>query len=125
MKTEKRKAASTESECLRESINVKALLDLASRRHSAQWRPAGQGAPLRAIIMDFVAQAKHGFIKSIWREEVGMTNLGLRGRRYSGYNKDQVQDGYFDALAGAHRVIAVDPLGTGRSDAPLDGTSNE
>jgi hypothetical protein len=51
-------------------------------------------------VYDFLTQVRDGYIRSTWREEGGMASLGLKGRRYSGYNKGD-QNEYFDSLIAA------------------------
>ena len=71
-----------------ERCNVDALMDLASRRPAATYRPSGQGATLRRIIADLVGQFREDMLTTIFYEEGRMSRLGLDGRRYCGYKRE-------------------------------------
>ena len=87
------------TECLRECVNICALRDVASRGLSARWRPHENGPVLRTIINDFLAQVRNGYLRGFWWDEGRMAELGLQGRRYSGYDKCH-EDSYFEGMMG-------------------------
>ena len=81
-----------------ERCNVDALMDLASRRPAATFRPSEHGPTLRRIVADVLGQITEGdMLATAFHEEERTTKLGYTGRRYSGYKRDS-EDERFETL---------------------------
>jgi len=101
-----------------ELCNEAVLRDLASRHRAATWHPSPNGPSLRKMISDMLYQVHDGELRTVFWEEKRMVKLCRRGRRYSGYKRDEDEpDEYFEKFMSSN----ISPGSIGRSWFGLPG----